>query len=400
MKLTLPTILILGMLSGLTPLAIDAYLPSIPTIAKDLDVEISLIQLTLSLYLIVFAALQIVFGPISDAWGRKKVVCAGLILFFAGSLVCAFSQNYEWLITGRAIQAFGGAAVTVCISALVRDAFSAENFVKAMSYIMLVMSIAPLVAPILGGAILITFDWHYIFIFLALVACITLILFWKNIPETLPEDKRKPLSFKKALITYWELLNNPGVFSHIMAGALLFSGMMCFITASSYVYIELYGVDEGHYGFLYAFNIIGIMFFTTANSQFIGKIGIRNMASYGMIVLLTASIALAIIAFIQNPPLIFIIIACIFYIGTLGILGGTLVAGALNHAGNNNGSVTALAGTARFAGGALSGTLVSLLHNGTVTPMVSIMATAGILSFLCFWFIARNLAVPNTTNAL
>ncbi|WP_191602861.1 Bcr/CflA family multidrug efflux MFS transporter [Marinomonas algicola] len=400
MKLTLSTILILGILSGLTPLAIDAYLPAIPTIAKNFETDIGLIQLTLSLYLIIFAAFQIIFGPISDAYGRKKVVSAGLILFFLGSLVCAFSQNYEWLLTGRAIQAFGGAAVTVCVSALVRDAFSAEDFVKAMSYIMLVMSVAPLIAPILGGVILITFDWHYIFIFLALIACIALVLFGKNIPETLTEEKRKSLSFKRSLITYWELLNNPGVFSHIMAGALLFSGMMCFITASSYVYIELYGIDEGNYGFLYALNIIGIMFFTTLNSQFISKTGIRKMASYGMIVLLTASIALAIIAFIENPPLILIIVTCIFYIGTLGVLGGTLVAGALNHAGNNNGSVTALAGTARFAAGALSGTLVSLFHNGTVTPMISIMATAGILSFLCFWFIARNIDTPKTNNDL
>ncbi|MCZ2722837.1 Bcr/CflA family multidrug efflux MFS transporter [Marinomonas sp. 15G1-11] len=398
MKLTLPTILILGMLSGLTPLAIDTYLPSIPTIAKSLDSDINLIQLTLSIYLIIFAAFQIIFGPISDAYGRKKVITFGLILFFLGSILCAVSRDYEWLLAGRALQAFGGAAVAVCVSALVRDAFSAEDFVKAMSYIMLVMAIAPLIAPILGGIILIAFDWHYIFIFLALMACITFILFHKNIPETLSQEKRKPLSFRKALTTYWELLNNPGVFSHIVSGSLHFSGMMCFITASSFVYIELYGVDEANYGFLFALNIIGMMFFTTINSQLVGRIGIRKMASSGMIVLLIASIILAVLAFSATPSLVVIIVACIFYIGTIGVLGSTLVAGALSHAENNNGSVTALAGTTRFAAGALSGTLVSVLHNGTVTPMLVIMATVGILSFISFWFIARNIPMPITSG--
>jgi len=195
MKLTFPIVLVLGLLSGLTPLAIDAYLPSIPTIAKSLDTDISLIQMTLSMYLLVFAFLQILFGPISDAIGRRKVVVGGLGIFAIGSFLCAIAQSYEMLMVGRAVQAFGGAAVAVSVPALVKDGMSINQFAKTMSMIMLVMALAPLAAPILGGAILTIWSWHYIFVFLGILAIISMVLFLRTIPETLPPEKRTPFSF-------------------------------------------------------------------------------------------------------------------------------------------------------------------------------------------------------------
>jgi DHA1 family bicyclomycin/chloramphenicol resistance-like MFS transporter len=390
MKLTFPIILVLGLLSGLTPLAIDAYLPSIPSIAKDLNTDIGLVQMTLSMYLIVFAVLQLFFGPISDAIGRRKIVLSGLGLFFLGSVICACAPNYDMLILGRAIQAVGGAAVAVSIPALVKDKMSTNQFAKAMSMVMLTMSLAPLAAPIIGGAILVFLNWHFIFVFLALIAAIGAVLFIRTIPETLHKDHRKKLSLTGALANYYTLLKNPAVMGYIAAGSFHFAGMMCFITGSSYVYIELYGIQPSHFGFIFALNVIGMMTATTINSRLVEKLGVDTLTKYAIAILLCASISMIIIGCFNQPAFPFIVISCIFFMGTMGILGGGFMAGAMRNAGNHNGSVAALAGSFRFSSGALSGVAVSLFHTGTATPMLLIMALCGILSFVTYQFVTHK----------
>lgn len=384
MKLTFPIILVLGLLSGLTPLAIDAYLPSIPTISKSLETDISLIQMTLSLYLLVFAFLQIVFGPISDAIGRRKVVVGGLGVFAIGSLICAIAQSYEMLLVGRAIQAFGGAAVAVCVPALVKDGMSINQFAKTMSMIMLVMALAPLAAPILGGAILTILSWHYIFVFLGILAIIAMVLFLRTIPETLPPEQRTPFSFFNASRNYGILIKNPSVLGYVAASAFYFAGMMSFITGSSYVYIEIYGIDPANFGFLVGLNVISMMLASTINGRYVEKIGTELLSKYAIYVPLVASILMIFVSFFERPPLFFIIITSMLFMGPMGILGSGFMAGALKNAGNHNGSVAALAGTSRFAFGALGGAVVSIFHNDTFVPMLITIATCGIIAFVIF----------------
>jgi DHA1 family bicyclomycin/chloramphenicol resistance-like MFS transporter len=384
MKLTFPIILVLGLLSGLTPLAIDAYLPSIPTISKSLNTEIGLVQMTLSIYLLVFAFMQILFGPISDAIGRRKVVVGGLAIFAIGSFLCALAQSYEMLLVGRAIQAFGGAAVAVCVPALVKDGLSINQFAKAMSMIMLVMALAPLAAPILGGAILTILSWHYIFVLLGVLAIVAVVLFLRTIPETLPIEKRLPFSFLNAIRNYITLLKNRSVMGYILASAFYFAGMMSFITGCSFVYIEIYHVDPAHFGFLVGLNVISMMLASTINSRYVEKLGTEVLSKYAIYIPLIASILMIALSFFNHPPLWLIIISSMLFMGPMGILGSGFMAGALKHAGNHNGSVTALAGTSRFAMGALGGAVVSILHNGTFIPMLGTIATCGIIAFVCF----------------
>lgn len=384
MKLTFPIILVLGLLSGLTPLAIDAYLPSIPTISKSLNTEIGLVQMTLSIYLLVFAFMQILFGPISDAIGRRKVVVGGLAIFAVGSFLCALAQSYEMLLVGRAIQAFGGAAVAVCVPALVKDGLSINQFAKAMSMIMLVMALAPLAAPILGGAILTVLSWHYIFVLLGVLAIVAVVLFLRTIPETLAIEKRTPFSFLNAIRNYITLLKNRSVMGYILASAFYFAGMMSFITGCSFVYIEIYHVDPAHFGFLVGLNVISMMLASTINSRYVEKLGTEVLSKYAIYIPLIASILMIALSFFNHPPLWLIIISSMLFMGPMGILGSGFMAGALKHAGNHNGSVTALAGTSRFAMGALGGAVVSILHNGTFIPMLGTIATCGIIAFVCF----------------
>lgn len=384
MKLTFSTILVLGLLAGLTPMAIDTYLPSLPTISEELNTDIDLIQMTVSMYLLVFAFMQILFGPISDALGRRKVIVGGLIIYAVGSLVCALAQNYETLLIGRAIQALGGAAVAVCIPALVKDGMSVNQFAKTMSMVMLVMAISPLIAPIIGGAILTIWSWHYIFVLLSIIAILAMVLFLQTIPETLPIEKRTPFSFGNAIRNYHLLLKNKLVMGYLMSSAFYFGGMMSFITGASFVYIKFYGVDPAYFGFLVGINVIAMMIASTINGRYVEKIGTEIMSKYAFYIPLTASLCMLILTFFENPPLILIIITSTLFMGPMGILGSGLMAGALNHAGNHNGSVTALAGTSRFAFGALGGTIVSIFHDDTFAPMLTTIATCGIIAFIFF----------------
>ena len=390
MTLNLGTILILGLLSALTPLAIDTYLPSIPAIAADINADISWVQLTISIYLGVYAFSQLLFGPISDAYGRRKVLLFGMGVFFIGTLTCIFSTDFNSLMLGRAIQAFGGAAVAVANQALVKDGLSADQFAKAMSYIMLVMSIAPLIAPVLGGVILLVLDWHYIFVFLGLITLISAGLFYYRIPETLAPENRHPLALKSALLNYYTLLKNPLVMGHILTGAFHFTGMITFITGSAYVYIEFYGVSEQMFGVLFALNMIAMMLATTINARLIDKIGAKKVSEYALKAVLACAFIMLALTFFERPPLAILILPIIVFVGCLGILGGGLMAGAMAHAGNLNGSVTALAGTTRFAMGAIGGILVSALHNESFVPMLGIMACCGLLSFTCYQIFCKN----------
>ena len=384
MKLTFPIVLVLGLLSGLTPLAIDAYLPSIPTISKALNTDISLIQMTLSMYLVIFAFLQILFGPISDAIGRRKVIVGGLGIFAVGSFVCAVAQSYEMLLVGRAIQALGGAAVAVCVPALVKDGMSINQFAKAMSMIMLVMALAPLAAPILGGFILTILSWHYIFVFLGVLAALAIFLFLRTIPETLPIEKRVPFSFLNAIKNYKTLLKNRAVMGYVVASAFYFTGMMSFITGSSFVYIEVYGVDPANFGFLLGINVISMMIASTINGRYVEKLGTELLSKYAIFIPLIASCMMIVLSFFNHPPIWLIVLSSMLFVGPMGILGSGFMAGALKYSGNHNGSVTALAGTSRFAMGALGGVVVSLLHNGTFVPMLGTMAACGIIAFVTF----------------
>lgn len=377
MQLTLPVILVLGLLAGITPLAIDAYLPSFPSVAEDLNQDISNIQLTLSTYLIVFAVFQMFYGPLSDAIGRRKVVVTGLSIYIVGSLLCAVAPTFEWLLFGRVVQAIGGAAVAVTIPALVKDNLTTNQFAKAMSMIMLVMALAPLVAPILGGAILVLFNWHAIFIFLALLASFSIYLFLRTIPETLAKENRTPLSFVSAIRNYITLARNPIIIGYIMAGALHFGGLMCFVTGASFVYIKIYDISEGLFGFLFGANVLSMMAATTINGRFVERLGIDRLVRYAMFVLLIDASLLIAMCFMERPPLAAIMLGMMLFTGPIGILGSGFIGGAMRRAGSLNGSVAALAGTLRFSMGALTGVVLSMLHNGTFVPMLGIMSACG-----------------------
>ncbi|MBN2886710.1 MAG: MFS transporter, partial [Chromatiaceae bacterium] len=180
-----PQLIALGLLSALTPFAIDLYLPSLPAIARDLDEPIAMVQLSITVYLAVFALAQLLLGPLSDIWGRRRTIGAGLALFGLGSLGCALAPTLGWLLAARALQALGGAAVAVAVPALVRDRCERDQYARVMGLVMLVMSLAPLIAPSIGSLIIALGPWRLVFVVLLGIVALTALLFGALIQETL-----------------------------------------------------------------------------------------------------------------------------------------------------------------------------------------------------------------------
>ncbi|GGO82366.1 Bcr/CflA family drug resistance efflux transporter [Marinobacterium nitratireducens] len=374
---------ILGLLIGLTPLAIDMYLPSMPAIAAGLGASAEAVQQTLTVFLIAFSLPQLLFGPLSDALGRRPVIMLGLVLFVGGSLLCAMAPGIGWLLAARAVQAAGAAAIAVSVPALVKDRYSNEAFARTMSFIMMVMAVAPLLAPLLGGLVLNFGSWRLVFGTLTLIAVIGLLLFCGSIPETLQRQKRTPLRIRPQLRNYRQLLCDRHAFCHMLSAGFMFAGMMAFVAASPFVYIELYAVPAQYYGLLFGLNVLTLMSLSMLANRFI-TLGSRRILTiaFGLIALVV--VLLLSLSLLSRPPLAALVIASMLFIGTYGVISAHTLSVVMNRFPAISGSVSALGGTLRFGTGSFGGAAVGLLHDDSASAMTLAMAACGILALLSF----------------
>ncbi|ENY70945.1 Bcr/CflA family multidrug efflux MFS transporter [Aeromonas diversa] len=375
---------LLGALAGLTPLAVDMYLPAIPTLARELGTTIDGAQLTVSAFLGGFAIGQLFYGPLADSFGRKPVIMAGLIMFALASVGCALADSLPELLAFRMLQAAGGAAGSVVVNALLRDLFEKDAFSRAMSFVILVMTLAPLVAPVLGGYITTTGHWRHIF--WLLLACATLIALTMQfaIPETLKPELRQPLRLGKILGNYGGVLSNPRAMGYVLCGAFASSGMFAFISGSPYVYIEYFGVPTEHYGWLFGLNILLMMVVTYANSRLVKGIGAEGMLRYGLLVLPLAGLALVYASWSGVGSLWGVVIPVVLYVGHISLVGANAMTGLLGQFPQTAGTASALAGTLRFGIGALVGVVVNLTPPSSPLPMALSIAGCGLLSALSY----------------
>jgi len=381
---------LLALLSALTPLAVDMYLPAMPSIASDFNVSIELIQTTLSTYLLGFAIGQLFYGPLADSYGRRVVLLSGLAIYFIASVGIVYGDSIEQFRWLRLLQAIGGGAASVVVSSLLRDLFSGSMFSKMMSYVVLSMTLAPLVAPMLGAQLINWFSWHSIFVTLAVLTMLCFIITCVGIKETLPKEKRVPFNLKQVFTNYGVILRNKKALGLMLCGAFNVSGMFAFLTASPFVYIEYFNLNEQVYGYLFACNILGMMLVTWLNAKVVMRFGYQQILRAGVIVSLIVSVIFLLVNFNLSFGLVGLVVTTVAYISLISLIGSNVMTGILAEFSHISGTAAALGATVRFGLGAISGLVVSALHDGTPLPMIIVISACGILSFLSYFLLSNK----------
>ncbi|MDW6003847.1 Bcr/CflA family multidrug efflux MFS transporter [Vibrio mangrovi] len=388
-RMDLLLFIVLGAIGAITPLAIDMYLPAMPVIAKDLGVSAGSVQMTLTAYTAGFTIGQLIHGPVSDSYGRRPVMLLGIVLFGIGSVVCASADNIDALASVRAAQGFAGAAAAVVIQAVVRDMFDRENFARAMSFITLVITLAPLVAPMLGGHLAVFFGWRSIFWVLTGFALVVILMVLWKIPETLQHENRQPLHLKTTLKNYWRLCLSVQSLGLMLCGGFSFAGMFSFLTAGSFIYVDIYGVSPDMFGYLFGLNILAIMLMTSINSRVVKKVGSVFMLRFGLWVQFLAGAGLF-IGWLYEWGLWGIVPFVVLFIGMISTIGSNSMGLLMSGHAQMAGTVSSLAGTFRFGIGSLIGAIVAAMPGDAVWPMVLSMGLCAILSGLSYWVSTRE----------
>ena len=374
-------VFILGLLAMLMPLSIDMYLPALPVIAEQFGVPAGSAQMTLSTYILGFALGQLLYGPMADSLGRKPVVLGGTLVFAGAAAACAMAQSIDHLIVMRFFHGLAAAAASVVINALMRDIYPKEEFSRMMSFVMLVTTVAPLVAPMVGGAVLVWFSWHAIFWLLALAALLASAMIFFFIKETLPAEHRQKFHIRTTLGNFASLFRHKRVLSYMLASGFSFAGMFSFLSAGPFVYIELNHVSPQHFGYYFALNVVFIFVLTMINSRFVRWVGALNMFRIGLWIQFVMAVWMVVTAFF-DVGFWTLVIGIAAFVGCISIVSSNAMAVILDEFPHMAGTASSLAGTFRFGIGAIVGALLSLATFTTAWPMlwsIALCATCSIL---------------------
>lgn len=375
-------VFILGILSAIGPFSIDMYLPAFTAIAKNFNTDVSFVGYSLTSYFVGICFGQLFYGPITDRFGRKKPLIAGLTLYTISSLGCALAPSIEILILLRLIQALGGCVGMVVSRAVIRDIFHHSQTAKVLSTMMLVMGVAPIIAPVIGGFVQAVFGWRVIFYSLVAIGLFMIALVSLFLPESninMGENSLHPLAIGKS---YWNVLKHPAFRSYGFASGILFSGLYAYIAGSPFVYMKLFDLTENQYGLAYGANALGLIIGTQTNhfllkkysSLRLTKIASFSQVIYGLILLLCSLII---------PQMHLIVFVFVFlYLLFLGVLNPNTTALAINPFRKNAGSASSMIGFVQMLIGSIATALVSFFHNGTIFPMIIGMLLLSSTGFL------------------
>lgn len=381
-------VFILGLLAMLMPLSIDMYLPALPVISAQFGVPAGSAQMTLSTYILGFALGQLFYGPMADSLGRKPVILGGTLVFAAAAVACALSQTIDHLIIMRFLHGLAAAAASVVINALMRDIYPKEEFSRMMSFVMLVTTIAPLVAPMAGGAVLVWFSWHVIFWILALAALLASAMIFFFIDETLPAERRQKFHIRTTIGNFASLFRHKRVLSYMLASGFSFAGMFSFLSAGPFVYIELNHVSPQHFGYYFALNIVFLFIMTIINSRFVRRVGALNMFRAGLWIQFVMAIWLVVSAFL-GVGFWALVVGVAAFVGCVSMVSSNGMAVILDEFPHMAGTASSLAGTFRFGIGAVVGALLSMATFTTAWPMLWAMAFCATSSILFYLYASR-----------
>jgi DHA1 family bicyclomycin/chloramphenicol resistance-like MFS transporter len=367
-------ILVLAGIMAIGPFSTDMYLPGFLAIAKGLKTDIAHVGLSLTSYFIGVCIGQIVYGPLLDRYGRKKPLMLGFLIYTIASLGCAFSPTIHVLVAVRFFAGFGACVGMVGSRAVVRDLFSGTEMARVLSLLMMVFGIAPIVAPTIGSFMVSAFSWQCIFLVLAAIGFLIFLAMGRFLRETKSRDASISLHPKNVMLEYVDVFRNRAFVTYGLAAAAATAGFFSYIAGSAFVYMSLLGFTETEFGLIYGGNVVGLVF-----SNQVNRVLLRRYSAPQVLRTVTAAQFLLIMLLVIGGFTGFVgkaaILGLIFcYLFGFGCVMSNAIALALEPFTRNAGTASALIGSLQMVAGALSSGLVSYLHNGTIMPMVSMMA--------------------------
>lgn len=373
-------IILLGILAALGPFTIDMYLPGFDRIAEDMGTDEKHVTFTLTSYFIGIALGQLIYGPIVDKYGRKKPLLVGLIIYMIAALGCALSPTIETMIGMRLLQALGGCVGMVASNAIISDVYEKERRAQAFSMIMLVMGVAPLIAPSFGSLLLEKANWNYIFYFLAIFSTIILLLIFIFLPETSKYMHSNKLKIGKITADYWEIMKNPTFLFYTLAGSISMSILFAYISSASYVFLTIFKLDKVTFSMIFAINASGLIVGSYLNGMLTNYFNYIKIAKFTSIII-SCIACLAFIMVYLNPHLHHHwVVAGIFSVLFLvGFINPNATAASLAPFTDNSGAASALGGAIRMGVGAIVAAIIGIFQSDSANTM---FITIFILSFL------------------
>ena len=377
-------VLALSTLMAFGAMSTDMYLPALPALQEALHTTPARIQQTLSFFLVGFALAQLAWGPLGDRFGRRLPIMAGVGLFLVGTAGCALAGTAEQMLFWRLVQATGACAGPVLARAMVRDLYGREKSAQILSVLMLVMGVAPLVAPIIGGQVLLWWDRRGIFWVLLGFGLLALFAAF-SLKETLPADKRAPLGLRGLTFTYLALLRDRRFLGYALTGGCFYGGIYTYLAGSPFAYIEYHHVPAAAYGLIFAVNICGMMAMNMVNSRLVTRFGTDTLFRAGIIGAALSGVVLAVNARLGLFGLAGLAAPLFVYVSMLGLIVANSVAGAMAAYPRKAGAASALLGTLHYGLGGVFSFMLGLLADGTPWPMgmlVGALGLAGLASAL------------------
>ncbi|MCB1856963.1 MAG: multidrug effflux MFS transporter [Gammaproteobacteria bacterium] len=384
------TTAVIASLVALGPLSTDMYLPAFPALVLAFGARMNQVQQTLSIFLVGFALAQLLYGPLSDRFGRKPMLLAGMLLFLLSSIGATLTQSIEQLSVLRLLQAIGGSAGPVLGRAMVRDIHGPAESARLLSYIGTAMAVAPAVAPIAGGYLTLWYGWESVFLFLAIYAAAGIGMLSLRVPETAPPGSHHPLNPKALLSGYRRLLKHPTWRWYTLCCAFSFSGLFSFLSGSAFVIINYYGYREEQFGLLFALVVIGYMCGTLIAGRLVRTQGIDRLLGSGAMIAAVSGAVMAILAVAEVHSVWAVIVPQTLYMLGTGIVMPQSMAGALVPFPRMAGTASALLGFVQMGLAALIGIVVGHYHDGGPLSMSLAIGIMGLMTLICYWLLRTS----------
>jgi DHA1 family bicyclomycin/chloramphenicol resistance-like MFS transporter len=371
--------IVLTAMVALGALSTDMYLPTLPDMTRALEATIPEVQLTLSLFMFVFAVSQLVYGPLSDRFGRRPVVLVGLSMYVVGSIACALAPSIEALMVARCLQAFGACSSPVLARAIVRDRYEADRAAQVLAYTASAMALVPALAPVIGGWIAVVADWRAIFWTISGLAVLLLLAVTITLPETNAHRGKTDLKPMGLLRNYGSFLVDRHFQRYMALNGLMFSGLFAFISGSSFVLIDVVGLSPSAFGWCFAMVVTGYIVGAQITGRFASKVGFQRVIGWGLRTAAVSGGLTLLFAVMGSVTFLTITVPSTIFALACGLILPNGVAGAISPYPTRAGAASALLGCVQGGSGAMAGVVVGAFMASNALSMTLVIGACGLL---------------------